>query len=246
MTDTETACWVYAVVPASTTVPDALDGVGSAPVRTIVHEGLAAVVGDVDLGGSPGSRADLLAHHDVLDTLRTTGPVVPVQFGSVLADDGDVRNSLLEARADVLHDLLEQLAGRSQLNLRARYVDDVVLGEVVRDDPRVAELRQRTQGADETTSYVERVRLGELVAEAIEHKRDDDAAMLLDRVLPLTAGHVLRETGGTDVLDVALLVDDELRAELEDLLESLAEGVHERIRMQLVGPVAPFDFAGGI
>ena len=47
------------------------------------------------------------------------------------------------------------------------------------------------------------------------------------------------------MLDVALLVDDERRADFEEQLESLAEEVHERIRLRLVGPMAPYDFVGG-
>ena len=44
---------------------------------------------------------------------------------------------------------------------------------------------------------------------------------------------------------MALLVDDERRGELEQHLESLAEAVHERIRLRLMGPMAPYDFVGG-
>ena len=33
--------------------------------------------------------------------------------------------------------------------------------------------------------------------------------------------------------------------EFEDTLEGLAEAVHERIRLRLTGPVAPYDFVEG-
>ena len=45
------------------------------------------------------------------------------------------------------------------------------------------------------------------------------------------------------VLDVALLVEEARMPELEGALETLAEAVHERIRLRLTGPVAPYDFA---
>jgi hypothetical protein len=83
------------------------------------------------------------------------------------------------------------------------------------------------------------------VARAVERKREDDSRWLLDQVLPLAVSYSLRESAGTDLVDVALLVDAEQQQPLEDLLESLAEGAHERIRLQLVGPVVPLDFAGG-
>ena len=54
-----------------------------------------------------------------------------------------------------------------------------------------------------------------------------------------------RPGAGVDrVFDVALLVERTRREELEDVLEGLAEAVHERIRLSLTGPLPPYDFVG--
>jgi len=241
-----TSCWVYAVVDETTALPDDLHGVGDAPVRLVALDGIAAVVGDVDLDQLGGGRHDLLAHHKVLERLQELDAVVPIQFGSVLDDEETVRDGLLREQEGLLRETLESLRGRVQLNLRARYVEDVVLAEVVRDDPEVAALRRVTRDESEEASYGDRVRLGQLVSRAVERKREDDSSWLLDQVLPLSEAYSLRESSGTDLLDVALLVDADRQPELEGLLENLAEGAHERIRLQLMGPVVPLDFAGGI
>jgi hypothetical protein len=90
------------------------------------------------------------------------------------------------------------------------------------------------------------VRLGELVARAMEAKREVDAQIILDAVLPLSSAHRLRSGSGIDhVLDVALLVDDDQRDRFESTLEAVAEGVHERVRLRLMGPLAPYDFVEG-
>ena len=36
-----------------------------------------------------------------------------------------------------------------------------------------------------------------------------------------------------------------VKADRDGQLEGLAEAVHERLRLRLVGPVAPYDFVGG-
>jgi Gas vesicle synthesis protein GvpL/GvpF len=65
-------------------------------------------------------------------------------------------------------------------------------------------------------------------------------------VLPLVEGYVLRPVSGLErVLDVALLVDPARRDELENRLERLAEEVHGRMRLRLLGPTAAYDFAEG-
>lgn len=244
-TDTEqSALFVYGVVRAGADVPR-MNGVAERPVTTVTHEEVMAVVGEIDPGRTVVQKADLTAYHEVLNRLASQGPVLPVRFGTALPDEAGVVEVLLASRADELVALLDTLEGRSQLNLRARYVEEAVLAEVVAADPVIRDLNDRTRGVPEQASWAERMRLGELVAQAVDRRRDDDAADLLDLVVPLSVEHrELRGSGLDHVLEVALLVDDERRPELEQALETYAEAVHERIRLRLVGPLAPYDFVG--
>ena len=243
----ETGYYVYGVVRADADrVPEGLVGVDGAAVQTVEHGPVAAVVGLIGLDRPPGRRADLVAHSEVLDKLVASGPVVPVQFGSVMADAESIVEDLLGPNVEHFAMILDELAGRVQYNLRATYHEPVVLAEVVAADPEIAALRERTRDLPEDSAYGERVRLGELVARALDDKRVFDTDVLLDAVLPSVAAHNVRSGGGVDhLLDVALLVDDDRRADFEEQLEGLAEAVHERIRLRLVGPVAPYDFVDG-
>jgi hypothetical protein len=90
------------------------------------------------------------------------------------------------------------------------------------------------------------VQLGELVSEAMDLRREQDTDMVLDVVEPLVVATRHRRSGGVDgLLDVALLVEDARAEELEAQLETFAEASHERIRLSLSGPMAPFDFVEG-
>jgi hypothetical protein len=243
------ALFVYGVLRGGTEVRpgglDSLTGVDGAPVQLVERGGLAAAVTPMVLDRPPGRRAELLAYQAVLDVLAEGGPVAPVRFGSVLADADAVAEDLLLAYRTEFEEILERLDGRRQFNLRASYVEEAVLADLVATDPEIRALRARTRELPEEASYGDRVRLGELVARALEHRSTDDAAMLLDAVAPLAAEHVVRRPPSAEqVLDVALLVDDSRSEELVGRLEDLAEAVHESIRMSLLGPLAAYDFVG--
>ena len=239
------ALLVYGVVRADAPLPR-LRGVADADVTTLPHGRVAAVVGEIEVDRPLARKADLTAYHQVLDTLASTGPVVPVRFGSALPDEDSVAADLLGPQEERLVGLLDALEGRSQVTLRARYVEEVVLAEVVAADPQIRELNERTRGVPEEASWGDRVRLGELVAHAVEQKRLQDAGDLLDVALPLAVEHREHRGSGLDhVLDVALLVDDDRLPELEQALEAWAEAAHERVRLSLLGPLAPYDFVGG-
>lgn len=232
---------VYAVVPADQPLPR-VTGVGQAPLAAVLHGGIAAVVGPAPAGDRAGA-AELRAYHDVVGALAAAGPVAPVRFGSVLPDEQRVVTDVLEPRADELGALLAALAGRAQLKVRARYVEQVVLAEVVAADPEIRGLRERTRDVPEEVSWADRVRLGELVAHAVEARRRSDAADLWDLLAQHAVDLRVNPCSGLDhLLDVSVLVDDDRRPALEEALETYAEAAHERIRVRLSGPLPPYDF----
>lgn len=240
-----TGAYVYGIVAAALDV-QGLTGLDQQPLSLVAVEDVAAVIGEVALERPPGRRADLMAHSAVVDSLAGRAPVVPVQFGSFMRDAQAVREELLEPRLDHWRALLAALRDRRQFNLKARYDEASVLREVVSQHPEIAELRARTSQLPDEEGYADRLRLGELVARALEAKRQDDTSLILDAVIPHVVSYAPRERGGVDhLLDVAFLVDDRHRGSFEQVLEDLAEAMHERVRMQLVGPVPPYDFVEG-
>ena len=80
-----------------------------------------------------------------LDAVAEVGPVIPVQFGSVLADETGVIEDLLAPREAELVATLDGLRGRAQFTIQARYLEAVVLSEIVASSPEIAELRRRTR-----------------------------------------------------------------------------------------------------
>ena len=211
-----------------------------APVRFVRQAGLCAAVSTVSVPRPPGRRRDLNAHTEVIGTLAEQTEVVPVRFGMVLADHADRPGTPDEPRGRA-DQLLERLQGTVQMNLRATYVQEQVLAEVVAatTDGR---LRRRT-----TAPAARTLRTGTWCDSANWSRPWWTTAAGHPRtsaeVVPLVEAHRERPGAGLDhVLDVALLVDRERREVVEDRLERVAEDVHARIRLRLTGPLAAFDF----
>jgi hypothetical protein len=245
---TDSGLMLYAVVRADHIVPDGLVGLDDNPVELLTHGGLGAVVGEFTLDRPPGRRQDLTAYTRVVDALPAGGPVAPFRFGTVMPDARAVVDDVLGAQEQALGELLESLDGQIQYNLRATYVEDAVLAEIVEGDQRIRELRERTRALPEDLQDAglrDRIRLGELVSHQWERLAHADADTLLAELSPTLTAHVLRrEPGAEAVLDAALLVAVDRSQEVEDLLERLAADSHGRLRLRLVGPVAPYDFVG--
>jgi hypothetical protein len=243
------ACYVYGVVAE----PDASERIGELPpvgaepdagIGYVRHGGIAAAVSAVSTQRPLGTPEDLRAHARVLDTLAATGaPVLPFRFGTVLDDEQVVADNVLTSGHDAFTAALERLRGRAQFTVRAEYEQDAVLREVLAERPDLVELRDALAGLPQEAGRYERVRLGELVAEAVAAKRAVDAAELERRLSPAADAAVVKEPVTEDgVADGSYLVSDTLRAGFEQAAEELARRWHGRIRLRMLGPLAPYDF----
>ncbi len=241
---TDEAYYVYGIVPADASVERLDQSLGMGSELLLLTEGpVGALVEVVDPERPLGRRKDLVAHSSVLNELAAHGPVLPMRFGSVVQGTDGVVEELLRPQQDHFASLLEQVEGRLQFNLRARYELDTVLAEVVAAEPEVAELRRRTADLPDDATHYDRIRLGELVAHAVEVRRHQDAERILERLAPHAEDHLTREVSSMDDLaEVSFLVTTEQQEAFERVAEEMAEEMAGRARLSLVGPMALYDF----
>lgn len=233
---TEPAVYVYGVVSGS---GPAVEGTGvatAAPVRNVAGDGFAAVVSDVPAGWRAANRTDLQAHDRVLNQLVGESAVIPMRFGVVMASDDEVRERLLTGHSGELASLFERLNGRVQMSVKAYYVGEALLREVVRRYP---ELKRRSESA----SQPERIALGRDVAAAVEEQRELDQQLL---VAPLSEPaddiRVDPPAAERQALNLHLLVSRARRQRLDEVVKRLSTEHGDRFAFRYVGPLAPYSF----
>jgi hypothetical protein len=114
-----TGWFVYGVAAGTIAVPDRLRGIDGQPPQLLRDGDLAALASTTLLGRSPDRPEDRRAYTDVLDAIARRQVVVPLPFGTVYADEDEVRDRLLAPSAARLAARLAHLAGRVELRLVA-------------------------------------------------------------------------------------------------------------------------------
>jgi hypothetical protein len=214
-------------------------------VSTIAHGRIAAIVSDVPIDRPLGVRGDLVAHETVLDSVAAQAAVVPMRFPAVVEEHAVV-DELLAPNEDHFLALLDDLEGRAQFTLTGRYEQDAVLREVLEGDEEIRALREKVRELPEDASYYDRVRLGELIVRALEERRETEGADIVDRLEPFAVATVTNQLAAPeDVVNVAFLVDRERQEEFENAVEDVGKDLAGRVRLRLLGPVAPYDFIPG-
>lgn len=237
------AVYIYGVAAASACRPISTRGVEAARVRLVEHDGLAALVSDIRADQLTAAR-EVRAHWRVLDEASEHATVLPVRFGTVMESEDAVRERLLEPNAERLQVLLRELDGRVQLVLKGEYDEQRLMSDVVRQSSAIADLRDRLRSVPGEAAYYERIRLGELVADHVAHRRAEDTRIALETLEPLSvAAREEQITNSDAAFNIAFLVD---RAGLEAFnqgVRELAGELGERIALRYVGPLPPYSFA---
>ncbi|MEV0973127.1 GvpL/GvpF family gas vesicle protein [Microtetraspora glauca] len=239
------SCYVYGVVPADVVVNPEATGVGDPPrrIRLVRHGPVAALVSDVDLERPLGTSADLLAHEALLDATAAEVPVLPFRFGAVMASSEAVVEELLSPYEEEFLAALRELEGRAEYVVKGRYVEQAVLTEILDANPEARRLREEIRGRPEDATRDARIRLGEIVSQAIAAKRDADTQALAERLSPLAAAAFVREPSHErDAVHLALLMETGRQAELRQALDEVGGDWAGQVELRLLGPLAPYDF----
>ena len=243
MTQGEGTVYVYGVLPSSPRTPVSTAGVEGSEVRTVEHDGLSALVSDMR-GDALSAPREVRAHWRVLDEVSANATVLPVRFGTVLEDDGAVRDRLLAPNAAHLAGRLRDLDGCVQLSVKAEYDEDLVLSEIVRASPDIARLREHVRALPAEAAYYQSIRLGEFVAAELARRREADTRLALDALeRRAVAAHAEDPRGENAAFALAFLVERKGIDTFSDAVARLAEQLGDRVRIRFVGPLPPYSFA---
>lgn len=240
--------YVYGIVPSSGTGRFEGSGIGDTPVEVMTHGRIGALISPVMGARVRPSRANLMAHQQVVSAAHSSGPVLPVRFGTVMPDRAAVVSELLEPDRQHFETLLSHLDGKDEYRVKCQYLSEIPLREVVARSRSLQRLRQRVQSAGPSARPSDRIALGELVVAELERLREIDSAQMLEALTPhILAWEPLADSPGDPSspegpLHAAVLVDRGETARLEAALERTAEAQRGRMSVELTGPLPPWDF----
>jgi len=236
-------CYVYGIVPGGTLLAAETVTICGEHVFLVPYGDVAALVSNI--GRRFARPENLVAHKQLLDQLSAQVPVLPFRFGTVLGDRDKVASLLLAPGHDTFRDALARLEGCTQYLVKGRYVEEKVYGEVLAENREAVELRDAAALVrDADAAFGLRLRLGQIVSAAITAKRTADTYAVRGAVAPCCVRSSAREpTHADDAVNLALLAKITRQADIEQALTQVAREWTGRVRLQLIGPMAPYDFA---
>ena len=240
------ASYVYCFTRAAHPAPmDGLRGVGAdgTALRTVRHEGLAAVVSDAPEGLRP-KRRDLVAHETVLETLCAAGAVVPMRFGTVAPDDDAVLAELVRG-ARRYAELLTRLDGHVERNVKGAHREDSLLADLLSGNPRLRAHNEALRASGGGTQP-ERVAFGEQVSLAVEQRRTRDAAYVVAALRPLAMQDRHAPSIEGCFVNVSFLIPSAAQADFDAVATELRTAMDGYADLRVSGALPPYSFVDAV
>lgn len=245
----ETPTYVYGITAAGNLGPPLrAQGLpdGQSPVTAVAIGGAAAIVGRHEgpaLSALPHPELlrRLAIHQRVAEDAMRMGDLLPVQFGTVLASQDEVR-MLLTCWGGLMRASLERFAGLVEMEVAASWDLQQVLGDVA-SDPEVMAAKSAIAQVAPQEQLTQRINVGKTVKEALDRRRSRYQGLLLESV------GTLAERAQPNILlsdelvfNVAFLLPRRALAEFDAAMERLDAELAGPCRLRVIGPLPPYTF----
>ena len=212
-------------------------------VFTLTFKDIGAVVSSSPVIKYPVSRKNTMAHQKVIEEVMRHQPVLPVKFGTVGEGVELIRTRVLEERYDELKDALASTADKVELGLKVLWTDmGIVFQEVIEENTEIKRFKDRLM-SKKSPRQSDQVRLGEMVKKALETKKQQEEAAILEPLVEWCALHKQnRLFGDAMVTNSAFLVPKENEKTFDNQVNELSDRHAGRMKFQYVGPVPPYNF----
>lgn len=212
------------------------------PVISIHYRDLGAVVSTSPEAEYDSSRRNMMNHTKVLEEVMEKHTILPVRFNTI-SPDRETVNRLLASRYNELIAELDRMGGKVEMGLKALWYEGIVFDEILAERTDIRQLRDSLQGKAPEKTYYERIRLGEMVEDAVRQKRLDDEQTILNCLRPLAVDTRVNDIFGERmIVNASFLVHRRNEPELDAAIQALDAQMKQRMLFRYVGPVPPYNF----
>jgi len=230
------AKYLYAIAAGGEDRTFEVQGIDGSAVYSVSKDGVAAVVSDCSREKIRPERAHLAAHKDVLKRLMQDSTVLPMAFGMIADDVGEVRR-MLSRNKSLFQKQLDYVAGHIEMGLRVTWDVPNIFEYFVDQHAELRAARDRLIRQDD------KLELGRLFDRLLNEVRETHYEKLVEALDPCcTEIKHSPARNLNEVLNLNCLVARDGQKRLEDAVFAAAALFDNNYALDLNGPWAPHNF----
>ncbi|MDO9527785.1 MAG: GvpL/GvpF family gas vesicle protein [Syntrophales bacterium] len=237
--------YIYAIVATDKEKSFGPTGIGDRKdeVYTVCYQDIGAVISSSPVVKYSVTRANTMAHQNVMEKVMKDYPMLPVRFGTIGEGTDLIREKVLKARYDELKELLTYIEDKMELGLKVLWTSkESTFLEIVDENRDIRMFRDRLMSR-KVRPQRDQVRLGDMVKKALETKKMKEEKAILDLLKELWVEHKKNDVFGDQMItNSAFLIRKDSEKAFDEMVDKLMTGCDGKMKFKYVGPVPPCNF----
>lgn len=213
-------------------------------VYGINYNGITAIVSNSPIMIYEARRVNMIAHEKVLEEVMKQFTVLPVRFSTISEHDDDAGIlRILEKDYSKFDDMLNKMDGKKELGLKVLANETVIYENIIEKYDEIRSLRGKLMNLPVDKTHYQRMKIGEMVAEALKKETGNYKSIILDVLNPLAEDVIINDNyGEMMILNAAFLIKNTSEPTFDIAVNDLDEKYGSFMTFKYVGTLPPYNF----
>ncbi|MEI7828690.1 MAG: GvpL/GvpF family gas vesicle protein [Prolixibacteraceae bacterium] len=213
-------------------------------VYSISYKGISAIVSNSPVIIYEARRINMITHEKVLEEVMKQFTVLPVRFSTISEhndDEGILR--ILEKDFQKFDETLNKMDGKKELGLKVLAHEAPIYESILEKYEDISKLRAKLINMPVDKTHYQRMKIGEMVAEALKKETSNFKALILDALSPIADDMKLNDNyGEMMILNSAFLIKNSSEPLFDKAVNDLDEKYGSFMTFKYVGTLPPYNF----
>jgi hypothetical protein len=213
-------------------------------VYSICFKDISAIVSNSPVIQYEARRVNMTTHEKVLEEVMKNFTVLPVRFSTISEhDDESGILRILEKEYSKFSDLLYKMEGKKELGLKVLSQEAPIYESILEKYDEIRKMRDKLINLPVDKTHFQRMKIGEMVAEALKKEVSSYKDLILNVLNPLTEETKINDNyGELMILNAAFLIRNTSEPAFDKAVNELDEKYGRYMTYKYVGTLPPYNF----
>ncbi len=238
--------YIYGIIRNSEPINYGNIGMGKRAdlVYGIIYKGITAIVSNSPVIIYEARRVNMITHEKVLEEVMKHYTVLPVRFSTISEhndDEGVLR--IIEKDYRKFDEMLTKMEGKKELGLKVLAQEAAMYENIIDKYDDIKSLREKLINLPADKTHYQRMKIGEMVAEALKKETVTHKNTILDVLTPLSDDLKINDNyGEMMILNAAFLIKNTSEHDFDKAVYNLDEKYGHFMTFKYVGTLPPYNF----
>jgi len=238
--------YIYGIIRHSGSIDFGPIGIGKRADRVygINYKDISAIVSNSPIIQYEARRVNMTTHEKVLEEIMKEFTVLPVRFSTISEhnDDAGIQR-ILEKDYDKFSDLLRKMDGKKELGLKVLAHEAPMYESILEKYQNIRILRDKLKNLPVDKTHYQRMKIGEMVVEALKKETTGYKDTIIDALIPLSEDIKTNDNYGEFmILNAAFLIKNSNESEFDKAVNELDSKYGKLMTFKYVGTLPPYNF----